>query len=143
MTALTKSRNKDNSQLKTPYDFGTEFLATAAATYFQGGMVALDTTTGKLVPGATSTTLVAIGRRHLANLVNAVVDEKVACEEGTFLWDNSAGDPVPATQVGSDCFIEDDQTVSATNAGGNTQSRAGRVARVTSQGVYVRQGLSL
>jgi hypothetical protein len=39
--------------------------------------------------------------------------------------------------IGGTCYIEDDQTVSKTNAGGNTQSVAGNIHDVDALGVWV------
>lgn len=44
--------------------------------------------------------------------------------------------------MGADCFIVDDQTVAKTN-GTNTRSRAGIVAAVDADGVWVQIGLGL
>lgn len=50
----------------------------------------------------------------------------VRVRRGRFPRRNSAGDAIPATHPhGSTVWVEDDQTVSATNAGGNTQVEAG------------------
>lgn len=45
-----------------------------------------------------------------------------------------------AADIGSDCYIVDDQTVAKTN-GTNTRSVAGKIMDVDAQGVWVRSGL--
>lgn len=141
MAALTESRNTPRTV--TPnFDATLAFRGTAATTYFQGGIVAIDTTTGRVVPGAASTTLVAVGRKGLNDQTTVAADETVEAESGVFKWANSAGDAIAATQEGQDCFIEDDQTVAATDGVG-TLSRAGIVYKVESDGVWVIMGLGL
>ncbi len=51
----------------------------------------------------------------------------VKARRGTFRWANSAaGDAITAADIGSDCYIVDDQTVAKTN-GTNTRSVAGKI----------------
>lgn len=60
------------------------------------------------------------------------VDAKLGC----FLFRNSATDPIANTAVGSDCFIEDDETVAASDSG-NTLSVAGKIRSVDGGAVWV------
>ena len=56
------------------------------------------------------------------------------------LMDNAAGDSAVAqADVGKDCYIEDDHTVSLPDAPGN-RSKAGRINEVTDEGVWVTIG---
>jgi hypothetical protein len=54
-----------------------------------------------------------------------------------FKFKNSAGDAVTQAELGKTCYIVDDETVSKSNAGGNTQSAAGKVVGVEADGVWV------
>lgn len=57
---------------------------------------------------------------------DATTPPTVRVRRGRFPRRNSAGDAIAATAVhGVTVWVEDDQTVSATNAGGNTQVVAG------------------
>ena len=49
---------------------------------------------------------------------------------------STSTDAITLADVGSDCYIVDDQTVAKTNGSG-TRSRAGRVFDVDSEGVWV------
>lgn len=100
---------------------------------------------GYLAPGTVATTLVAVGRvrktsDNLAGADGAVYGQ---VEAGTFKWNNSsAGDLITQAEVGTQCYIVDDQTVAKTN-GGATRSVAGIVQAVDSDGVWVQSGLGI
>ena len=114
-----------------------EYGTAAAAVCYQGALVVVDAN-GNFAPGTTALNLVGAGRceEFVDNSGGAAGDLTVRVKSGIFRFSNSAGDPIPATQVGETCFIEDDNTVSATN-GGATQSAAGRVYEVDADGVWV------
>lgn len=105
---------------------------------YAGSLVARDAA-GKATPGATATTLIGVGRAaetvdNTGGLADAV---KVNIEKGVFHFANSAGDPIALADVGATCYIVDDETVSKTNAGGNSQSVAGKIFDVDAAGVWV------
>lgn len=105
---------------------------------FAGALVARDAA-GNATPGAIATTLNGVGRaRELADNTGGAAGA-ITCdiEKGIFQFANSAGDPVTVADIGNTCYIVDDQTVSKTNAGGNTQSVAGKIFDVDAQGVWV------
>ena len=92
-----------------------------------------------LVPSATATTLKAVGvSEHRAdNTGGAAGAIRVRCRKGPHRFANSAAaDAIALTDVGSDCYIVDDQTVAKTN-GTNTRSVAGKVFDVDADGVWV------
>jgi hypothetical protein len=60
----------------------------------------------------------------------------VEAQLGCFAFANSSTDALDDTDVGSDCFIEDDETVSKTNDGG-ARSRAGKVREIDGNQVWV------
>jgi len=104
-----------------------------------GKIVAADAT-GYATPGATATTLTYLGRAEEAvdNTGGADGDKTVLVRrKKAFKFANSATDAVTQASLGKVCYIEDDETVSGTNAGGNTQSAAGIVIGVESDGVWV------
>lgn len=117
-------------------------LATGVKAY-KGGRACIDTSTGNVVPGKASTTLLSIGL--FAETVDntsggATTPVNVDLEnEITVRWfaNDAGGSPVAAANLGSDCWIKDDQTVTLA-ANGN--SVAGRIWAVdTLKGVGVQQ----
>lgn len=132
MASLTSDRN-------TPERTGESFAfpAKANTTIFRGSLVALEA--GYVIPGHTATGLVAVGRAE-----QVVEDQfgvaQVVARRGIFRFGNLSGDAVTQAEVGSDCYIVDDQTVAKTDGGG-TRSRAGKVVAVELLGVWVQTGL--
>ncbi len=141
MTVLAASRNTPRMVFPS-VDGVLGFRTTAATQYFQGGILAIESTTGRLVPGATATTLIAVGIKGKDDQLSVAADEDIEAESGIFKLANSAGDAIAATSEGQDCFIEDDQTVAATD-GGTTKSRAGKIVKVDTDGVWVQIALGL
>jgi hypothetical protein len=137
VTALTADRN-------TPERQGALYDDPVAADVriFAGALVVLDAS-GNAAPGSTATGLIARGRAQQAadntdGLAGAV---RVPVQAGVFHWRNSsAGDAIGRAEIGSDCFIVDDQTVAKTDGTG-TRSKAGTVVDVDGQGVWVSTGL--
>ena len=129
MAAATKERpTRSSGELirnhqPLPLEDGVKiWKGTLVAIYISGG------TAGEIAPGKVSTTMRALGRAT-KTVDNADDDEVLEVQAGAHWWDNSAGDPVDVTSIGSLCYIEDDQTVSATD-GASTQSPAGKVMDV-------------
>lgn len=112
--------------------------AAASKLYYAGSLVARDAN-GRATPGATATTLRGVGRcrEQVDNSAGADDATSVTIEKGIFRFANSATDPCSCADIGTDCYIVDDFTVSKTNSGGNTQSVAGKVFDVDAQGVWV------
>lgn len=133
MTALAKDR-------LTPAREGHQYsYAAAAAKKFYAGAIVMVNASGYATPGATATGLVAAGRSTglVDNSAGAAGDLKVPVERGIFQYANSAaGDAIAVTDVGEMCYVVDDQTVAKTSGSG-TRSRAGRIADVDAQGVWV------
>lgn len=141
MAALTAARNtveKDN-----PAAFVHEAAAglAASATVYQGGIVCKNSS-GYIVPGSTSTTLVAMGVAQETVANGAVAGAiKVKAKSCVAKFANSAaGDAITIAEVGTDCYIVDDQTVAKTS-GSSTRSVAGKVFEVAADGVFVKIGL--
>ena len=133
MSALTQDRNtsrRDGNQVEPPV---------AATTRIWGGAIVCINAAGFAVPGATATTLKAVGvaEGRADNSGGAAGDIRVRCRKGPHRFANSGStDAIALTDVGSDCYIVDDQTVAKTN-GTNTRSVAGRVFDVDADGVWV------
>ena len=112
----------------------------AAARIFAGAIVCISTATNFATRGATATTLKAVGVADVTidNTAGANGEQRVPVRrDGWFPFANSAaGDLIVLGDVGSDCFIVDDQTVAKTN-GTNTRSVAGKVRDVTATAVWI------
>jgi len=133
--ALTGDRN-------TPQRAG-DFLVlpVAAATVIHAGsLVVLNG--GFAEPGSTDTGLIAIGRaeQSVDNSLGDAGDLTVKVRRGCFQFANSGGgEAIAAANIGSACYIVDDQTVAKTSDTG-ARSRAGRIMEVDSRGVWVQVG---
>ncbi|WP_072379776.1 hypothetical protein [Novosphingobium sp. NDB2Meth1] len=134
MAALTDAR-------VTPRRDAETFLRGVAATkkIFEGSLVCLSAT-GFATPGAVATTLKAdgIALTTVDNTSGADGAVSVEVRKGTFRFANSAaGDLITRAEIGTTCYVVDDQTVAKTN-GTNTRSAAGIVVDVDAQGVWVK-----
>ncbi|MFY4004724.1 MULTISPECIES: hypothetical protein [Achromobacter] len=133
MTALTQDRNtlrRDGNQIEPPV---------AAATRIYGGSIVCINTSGYAVPGSTSTTLKVAGvaEDRADNSGGAAGDIRVRLRKGPHCFANSvSADLITLADIGSACYIVDDQTVAKTS-GGDTRSVAGKVFDVDADGVWV------
>lgn len=111
-----------------------------ATTIYQGSIVALNAS-GLAVPGATAAGLTAAGRAE-ETVQNTGADGAASIKvcRGVFIFDNTAAaeNKVDTAHVLKDCYMEDDQTVTALATGASV---AGRVIRVDDEGVAVEIGL--
>lgn len=116
----------------------TSYPVKADAIIFKGALVALDAT-GYLVPGATSSSLIAVGRATQNVDATDFSSGELTCEvdQGVFQWVN--GNSITFAAVGTLAYIVDDQTVSS-NASG--KSIAGTIFAVDDSGVWVYTGLN-
>lgn len=132
MTALAKPRGT----LERQGGWNVDPVA-ANVKIWQGSLVVLDAD-GNAKPGVTATGLKARGRADgsIDNTGGAAGDVVISTKRGVFCWANSADDPVNRTHIGQTVYIQDDQTVAATN-GTNTRSAAGICRDLTSEGVWV------
>lgn len=131
--ALTADRN-------TPHKDG-EIIAVpvAAATKIFAGSIVAANATGYATKGAVATTLTYLGRadEYVDNTGGADGAKTIQVRRGkAFKWKNSGTDAVTQAELGKTCYIADDETVSKTN-GTNTQSAAGKVVGIDSDGVWV------
>ena len=133
MTAATQDIN-------TPYKDG-EIVAMpveANVVIFAGSLVCANAN-GNAVDGSTAEGLTYIGRAeaYVSNTGGAAGAQTIQVRRGVmFQWANSPEDPVNQSSMGKPCYVEDNQTVAATN-GTNTRSAAGIVMGVDANGVWV------
>ena len=127
MTASTAARNT----IRFEPDGPSRLPMAAAMLIYQGTIVALNAT-GYASKGVTATTLKQFGRAEATvdNSAGAAGAKDIDVRPGIYRWFNSsAADLITTAEIGTDCFIVDDQTVAKTN-GTSTRSRAGKVVGV-------------
>lgn len=114
-----------------------------AEAFFVGSTVVTQTSDQKAEKGTTREDTICRGVCVLA--VTEGDDPEVTTvrvQSGIYQRRNSAGDAVLATTpLGSVVWIEDDQTVSVSNGGGNTQSAAGTFYGFEGTDVLVKMGV--
>lgn len=134
MTAASANRNTpERAGLRRGYPVG-------ASVHCYAGAIAVLNASGYCVPATTATGLIALGRfaAELDNSAGANGAETIEVERGVFRYANSAAaDELALTDVGSLCYLVDDQTVAKTDGTG-TRSIAGIVDHVDADGVWVR-----
>ena len=137
MVALTQDRN-------TPRADGNERtgLLGASQAIFAGSIL-MRNATGDLIEGAVATGSFGVGvaQERLGSTTAGVTP--IRYRLGIFRFANSsAGDLIAKVDIGTVCYIVDDQTVAKTS-GTNTRSPAGVVDSVDALGVWVRFDESL
>ena len=140
MTAL--AANKDVQELASGFSqrVGNYGSGTPddGKVFYRGALVCYDTNDDTLKPGATSTTLVALGRCEEDFTAGASgAPSAVNVRSGIFKFENSAdADAIANDDAGKTCYVVDDQTVALTD-GTASRSIAGTVYKVDSDGVWV------
>lgn len=136
MAALTKER--DTSEIAN----GAKYLALpvkGGTAIYQGGLVAIDAN-GYAVPAKKATGLTAAGRAE-ETVENKGGDGElvIRATRGVFVFNNTAtqANKVSGAHLLKPCYMEDDQTVTASATGA---SIAGLVIRVDDNGVAVEVG---
>ena len=135
MPALTQER--DTQRRNGEF---AQYPVAAAAKIFAGSIACISTASNFATKGITATTLKAVGMAEETadntSGANGAINVKVR-RDGWFPFANSAaGDLIVLGDVGSDCFIVDDQTVAKTSAA-STRSVAGKVRDVTATAVWI------
>lgn len=133
MTALAADRR---TPIRPAEDF--EFPVAATTKIYAGAIVCINSS-GLATKGAVATTLKTVGvAQALAdNSAGAASAIRVKTRRGCFKFANSTStDAITLAEVGSDCYVVDDQTVAKTS-GSSTRSVAGKVRDVESDGVWV------
>jgi hypothetical protein len=132
MPPLTQDRN-------TPRAEGDERTGTLGLNQaIFAGAILMRNATGDLIEGATALACFGAGvaQERLASTTAGVTP--IRYRPGVHRFANSsAGDLITKADIGTVCYIVDDQTVAKTN-GTNTRSPAGVVEMVDAQGVWVR-----
>jgi hypothetical protein len=107
----------------------------------KGKIACLDTSDGLVYPAQAGTTLRPIGTFDENLTGDGATNVHVTLWKEVVLkrFNNSGTDPVDADDIGSLCYLEDDETVGETDQT-NTLSAAGRVWGVSSSGVLVEMG---
>lgn len=108
----------------------------ANTTIYAGALVVNDA--GVAAPGRTATGLVALGRAEVtvSNAGGAANAVRVKVRSGIFAFKNKADDAITAAEIGSVCYIVDDETVAKTSAS-NARSVAGTVFQIEGDQVFV------
>jgi hypothetical protein len=150
MAALTKARNTLRMGVGEVILGSLDAPLKAGVTVFQGGMVALELSSGFYVPASATLGLVVAGRfdgekAASPSLVGGAANGTVVArvEQGIFRFNNSsAGDAIAVTERGKVCYVVDDNTVAKTDSGG-TRPLAGLVIDIDSSGVFVQCSLQM
>lgn len=133
--ALTADRNTPKSDAEL-----IEVPVAAGAKIYAGSIVVANAS-GYAAPGSTATGLTYLGRaeEQVDNTGGANGAKTVlVARKQAFRFANSATDAVTQASLGKACYIEDDETVAATNGTGTgTRSAAGIVVGIDSDGVWV------
>lgn len=144
MTALAGNRNTPELAIIAGGFVEREIDVAASVKLYAGALVCV-TAAGYATPGATATTLIAMGRcEELADNSAGVAGAiKARVKPGVFKFANSsAADQIAADDIGKDAYVVDDQTVALTD-GTSTRSKAGKIVGVdTDGGVFVAVGLA-
>lgn len=130
MAAATADRNTPDREAHK------RRLGVAAAAKVFAGTIVVKNATGYAEPATTALAKVAVGRaaETVDNTAGADGDLTVDVERGTFRFGNDG--TVTIAEVGTTCYLVDDQTVAKTDGGG-TRSAAGTVFDVDATGVWV------
>lgn len=131
--ALTADRNTPKSDAEL-----IEVPVAAGAKIYAGSIVVANAS-GYAAPGSTATGLTYLGRaeEQVDNSAGANGAKTVlVARKQAFRFANSGTDAVTQASLGKACYIEDDETVAATNGTG-TRSAAGIVVGIDSDGVWV------
>lgn len=112
----------------------------AATKIYAGTLVAIDAT-GHAIPAKAAASLTAAGRAEdtVDNSAGADGDVTAVVARGVFKWDNDAASAVDQADVGQDCYMLDDETVTAAASDGASESPvsysvAGKVLGIDSDG---------
>lgn len=133
--ALTADRNtkeRDGNLFSVPVYRTSKIYA---------GAIVMMNATGYAVPGAAAAGQVCLGRAEARadNSAGNDGDIDVAVKRGVFLYADTEGF-ITGANLGSTCYIVDDETVSINSDEGG-RSAAGTVVGVDSDGVWVRMGI--
>lgn len=128
-----------NSGRNTPARLGGDMVGKLSANQtIHAGAILMRNAQGLLLRGTAAVGSFGVGRAEasVASTASGVTDQPY--RPGVFRFANStAADAITSADIGTACYIVDDQTVAKTN-GANTRSPAGAVEDVDAEGVWVR-----
>lgn len=134
-TALTQAVNTPRRAGQ-----GLGIVVTSNQVVYGGAIACIDTATGKIVPATDSTGLMVVGMIEATcdnggiNTANYLATRRASVARGVFHWSN--GGSFTAANVGSMCYVQDDQTVT-TAAAATYDIPAGIIMEVDDTGVWV------
>jgi hypothetical protein len=132
MAPLTSDRNTPRRE----GDNHSGLLGASQAIF--AGAILMRNAAGDLIEGAAVAGSVGVGIAQERTTSTAAGISPVSYRAGVFRLGNSAAaDAITRAEIGTACFVVDDQTVAKTSAT-NTRSPAGIVEDVDAQGVWVR-----
>lgn len=143
MAALTAARvgtKQYGTQSGIPEMY--EIPQKGSTTLYPGAGVVLNA--GYAAPATTAAGLISVGRCESLS-ANTGADGAVIARirPGVFPFNNSAaGDAIAQADVGADCYWVDDNTVAKTS-NSSARSRAGKIIKVDSDGVWVQLAIGL
>ena len=112
----------------------------ASVKIFAGALVCIDA--GFVKPAVAASGLIALGKAMQTvdntNGLNGALSIDV--EPGSFKWFAKSGDAPAQADVGTLCYMSDDQTVRMTSTGASV---AGYILQVDPDGVWVQTGLGI
>lgn len=124
---------------KTPMKDGELIpLPVAASTIIEAGKMAAANATGYTVEAADAASYKVMGRAEetVDNSTGSDGDLSVLVRrKKAFKYNNSGSNPVTEAHIGTDIYVEDDETVSS--SGGTNSIVAGKCLGVESDGVWV------
>ncbi|RRW90600.1 hypothetical protein [Pandoraea apista] len=133
MSATAQDRN-------TPFkDCELVSVPVKGATLIHAGVIVCADATGHAIEGKAAADLTYLGRaeQYIDNTKGPDGAAVVLVRRGkAFKWANEPTDSVKQPMLGKRCFLVDNQTVAATDGGGK-RSRAGTVAGIDADGVWV------
>lgn len=139
MSALTKKRMRKQVSVKE-----LALTLKSGEVAYQGGRACLNTSDGKCYPAQAGTTFVPVGFFKAdadATSGDTACSVTLDSELSADWMQNDSGSPVGSANVGSECYLLDDQTVTMSSSG---NSKAGRVLKVdATKGVLVQAGLAV
>jgi hypothetical protein len=135
MTALAADKN-----YKKRSTADRNFPVAAAVKIYYGALVAIDNT-GYARPARATATDVVVGVAKIradnsAGLAGAISVE-IESDFAVACVNSGGGDVIAVTDIGKDCYAQDDQTVALTSNSA-ARPRAGKIQNVTSDGVWLR-----
>lgn len=120
-------------------DLGLFGVPVKAGVVILAGFAAVVDVTGHAVPVSASTDLTYLGRYEDSadNTDGSDGDVYVLVRnQSAFHFTNSSSDPVTQASFGKVCYLQDGETVAATDGAG-TLSKAGRVVGIDENGVWI------